>query len=161
MQYIYPDLIYYFNCLSSNASYPSAPVFQRDQVPHLLSLCLPTPSHHLSSCPWWHHHPWPLSRRFPVDFHSQKIFNSLVCFADVGQGRALNDKIFIACVIICIFGVAVHLSAKTHPVSAAHYTCSDVCTFYLATKMVQWIRPVIQNIGLRVCNAPTPIYKDI
>ena len=27
--------------------------------------------------------------------------------------------------------------------------------------MVQWIRPILQNLGFQVSDAPTPIYEDI
>ena len=59
------------------------------------------------------------------------------------------------------FGVAVHLPAKTQPSSAAHYTDSEFRTFYLDTKMVQWIRTILKNLGFQVSNSPTLIYEDI
>ena len=49
---------------------------------------------------------------------------------------------------------------KTQPASAAHSTDSKVRTFYLATKMVQWLWTILQNLGFQVSDAPTPIYED-
>ena len=78
------------------------------------------------------------------DFHYQSIYNRLLDFADVGEGRAPNDKRAIACIILFIFDIAVHWSTKTKPVSAARSTDSKVRNLYLATKMVQWLRPILQ-----------------
>ena len=60
-----------------------------------------------------------------------------------------------------LFGVSVQLLDKTQPDSVAHSTDSDVCTFYFATKMVQCLRPILQNIGFQVSDAPTPKYENI
>ena len=93
------------------------------------------------------------------NFHSHNISNFFVSFVDGGEDRASNDKSVIACVILCIFGVSIHCSAKTQPASAAHSTDSEVRTFYLATKMVQWLQPIQQNLDFQVSYAPTPIYR--
>ena len=79
---------------------------------------------------------------YPGDFDSQTISNGIVDFIYGGEGRDPNEKRSIACVILCIFDVAVHWLYKNQPASAAHYTESEVHTFYLATKMVQWLRPI-------------------
>ena len=44
----------------------------------------------------------------PCDFHSKKISNGLVSFADGGGGLSPNDKRYIACAILCIFGFSIH-----------------------------------------------------
>ena len=37
---------------------------------------------------------------------------------------------------------------------------SKVCTFNLATKVVQWIWLIIQNLGFQVSDAPTSNFKE-
>ena len=94
----------------------------------------------------------------PGGFHSQKISNGLVSFAGGVKVRASNDKRYIAYAILYIFGIGLHWSVKNQSESVSHYIDSEVCTFYLATKMVQCLRPILQNLGLQVSGAPTPIY---
>ena len=56
------------------------------------------------------------------------------------------------------FGIAVHWSAKTQPAFVAHSTDSQVRTFYLAKEKVQWLRPILQNLGFQVSNYQNTIY---
>ena len=71
-----------------------------------------------------------------------------------------NEKCAIYFIILSLFVAPVHWLTKTQPASAAHSTDSEVDTFYLATKMVQYLLPILQNLGLQVSDAPTPIYED-
>ena len=75
----------------------------------------------------------------PGDLHTQKIPNGIVAFAEDGEDHAYNKKFAISCIILCIFLVAINCSDKTQPASAAYSTDSEVFTFYLATKMFQWL----------------------
>ena len=96
----------------------------------------------------------------PGNFHSQNLSNGLISFADHVEGYTSNNKCIIECVILCIFRIAVHWLAKTQPDSASHSTYYKVLILYLAKKMVQWIWPILQNLGLLVFDDPTNIYKD-
>ena len=62
--------------------------------------------------------------------------------------------------IICLTFAAVQCFAKTQHASAANSTDSEVHTFYLSNKCVQWIRLILQNIFFVVDDAPTNIYED-
>ena len=42
---------------------------------------------------------------------------------------------------------------------AAHSTYSKVCTFWVDPIIVQWICPILQNLGYQASNTPTPTYK--
>ena len=147
MQYTRSDIMYAVNRISSHDSSPSSPDFQG--IKHLvfyLAVCPHCPIIYPAGLDITTTH--DLSREVsPGDFHSQNISNVLVDFSDEGEGRSPNDKCAISCVILCIFGVAVHWSAKTQPDSSYHSADSEVCTFYLATKMVQWFRPILKKLG--------------
>ena len=75
----------------------------------------------------------------PGGLHYQKISNGLIDFEDCGEGHDHNYKRAISCVVLFLFVVAIHWSAKTQPASAAHLLYSDSHTLYLSTKMVHWI----------------------
>ena len=61
---------------------------------------------------------------------------------------------------LSFFCIAIHWLYKTQPYSLEYSTYSEVHPFYLATKMVQWLWPILQKFELQVSNAPTPIYED-
>ena len=86
--------------------------------------------------------------------------NGLVAFAYEGEGCTPYDKRSISCVILYIF-VNVNWSSKIQIDSAYHYIYSYFFPFYLATQMVQWRRPVLQNLGFPVSDDPTTIYYYI
>ena len=44
--------------------WPISTSLLRDQAPHPISIWIPTPPDHVSYCPWWHCHLWPMSRVF-------------------------------------------------------------------------------------------------
>ena len=124
MKYTCPDIMYSVNRLSIHTCASSAPAFQG--INNLIG--------YLSGCP---RHPimYPVSldgitthdlcQYFsPGELHFQTIPNVLVNFSDGGEVRVPNDKIAIACVILCIFGVAFHWSEKAQPDSVAYYTDS-------------------------------------
>ena len=96
----------------------------------------------------------------PGNFHSQKISNGLVFFADIREGHSPNEKFAINGVTLYIFGFAVHWSFKNKPASAYNSIESNVHTLHLATKMVQCIQPILHNLGFQVLDAPTPLYED-
>ena len=85
----------------------------------------------------------------------------MVAFTDDVEGRATNDKHAIACLIFCIFVLAIDWPDKTQPASEDQSPESEVRTFYLPPQMFQWIRPILQNIGFQRSNAPNTIYEDI
>ena len=161
MEYTRLDLIYAVNLLSIHSSDPSATSFQViNRLIRYLSV--------------WPHHPimYPAGLDFtathdlcqevsPDNFHSQKISNGLIYFSYLGEDHSPKYKRSVACAIHCIFGVAIHWSDKTQPASAAHSTDSYVRTFYLSTKIVQWIWTILQNLGNQISDAPTPTYEDI
>ena len=60
----------------------------------------------------------------PGDVQSQKIYNGIVSIEHGGEGHAPDNKHAIAWVMLRLFGVAVHWSAKTQPASITHYTDS-------------------------------------
>ena len=66
---------------------------------------------------------------YTVYFHSQKMYNCLVDFSDGGEDRVPNYKRDISCVILCLFGVAVHWLSKTKRASASNSIYSEVHTF--------------------------------
>ena len=81
-----------------------------------------------------------INQEFPSgNFYSHNISNGLILFVDGGEGRASNEKRLIACIIPCIFGIAVHQSYENLPASETHSIESKLLIFYLATKMVQWL----------------------
>ena len=84
----------------------------------------------------------------PGYFHPQKISNSLVAFSYGVEGRAPNEKRAVACGILFLFGVAVHCSDKTQPASSDHSTDYEVRTFYLDTKMVQFLQHIFKYLVL-------------
>ena len=100
-----------------------------------------------------------IKRSPPATSTLKYISNGLVYFSHGQEVCAPNDKISIYCIILCLFGVSIHWSAKNQPSSAAHSKDSEVSTFYLSTKMVQWIRPILQNLGFQVSYAPNPKYE--
>ena len=98
---------------------------------------------------------------FLGNYQSQKISYDLVAYSDGVEGCATNDKRVIVCITLCIYVVAFHWSSKTQPDYKFHRTDSEVYTFYLSTKMVQWIRNTLYSIGFQVSDAPTPIYDRV
>ena len=82
----------------------------------------------------------------PDTFHHQEIPNDLVFFVDGGEGSSLTDKRSIACILACIFGVAIHWHASTQPDCSAHSTHSEIRSFFLATKTAQFLcLPLLQS----------------
>ena len=115
----------------------------RYQSTHYIPIWLPTPSHHLSIWTWWHYHPWPPLRGLPRWFPLSKYIQCTSFFYRWSRSprpQWQNIHSLFHSLYVCF---AVHWSAKTQPASEAHSTDSEVCTFYLATKMVQWLRPIL------------------
>ena len=160
MQYTCPDLMHAVNGISCYDSAQSAPASQGinhliryiDGFPHCPIMypagLYDTITHDLHQ---------EVSQ---VDFYSQKIFNGLVSFAYVGEGRTPNYKRSIA-YVIPLFYVAINWADKTQPAYVSHYTDSEVRTFYIATKMIKWPQPILQNLGFQFSDIPTPICEDI
>ena len=122
MQYTRTDIMYYSNGLSIQDSDPSAPSLQG--INHLIRYLAgfpPDPIIYPDGLDGNTTHEL-CQEVSPGDFHSQNIYNDLVDFADWGEGRAHNEKLAIACIVLCIFGVDVNWSVKTPPSSEAQYT---------------------------------------
>ena len=45
---------------------------------------------------------------YPGNFHPKNITKGLVDLKFGGEGRVPNEKRAIACIVLCLFGVAVH-----------------------------------------------------
>ena len=114
--------MYYVNRISSHASAPSAPDLQwTKQINRYLygfpqlPIMYPVGLYGTAN--------YDLRQEIsPGNSHSQNISNCLFAFAYEGEGRTPNDKLIIACVILCIFGIYVHWSNKTQLASAPHTT---------------------------------------
>ena len=137
MQHTHPDIIYALKRLYIYATVSSAPAFQG--INYLIR--------HLDG---FYHRPFMYpyviygttthelhQDIYPGEFHFKNIRNTLVDFSGGGEGCTLNNKRDVAFIILCIFGIAIHWSAKNQPDSTAHSIYPEVRTFYLATIMVQ------------------------
>ena len=143
MKYTHHDIMYAVKCLSRNASAPSSKYLQG--IKYLNRYLYVCPHHTIIYLAGLDSNTTnELRQEFPPgDLHYQNISNDLVAFWYGGEVRAPNDKLSIDWVILYLFGVYVNWLAKNKPPYAAHHIESEVCTFYLATNMVQWLGPIL------------------
>jgi len=154
-----PDLMYSCNRLGSWCVAPNEPAFAGIKHQHRYLARVP---HRPFMYPRGVqiHGDHKLSHGFSIDdVDDATITNHLAAFADGGEGRSLNDRRSIACVILALLGVAIHWKGVTQPAVSAHSTDSEVRTFYVATKLVQNIRPILKHLGIKI-TAATKIYED-
>ena len=143
------------NRLYIYAASPSAPVFQC--VKHLIRYILGYPNYTVIY-PSFHDSTTTHELRqdvSSVDFHYQKISNGIVAFEESVEGWTDSNKRAIPYIILCLFCVSVHFSAKRHP-----FNILQVLHLLLGNQMVQWLRLILQKLGFQVSNAPTPIYEN-
>ena len=100
--------MYVVNRLSSHVSDPSATAFQI--IKNLIRCLSVFPHLHIMFITGIDGNTIYDHRQelYPGKLYPQKISNGLVGFVDVGDFRAANEKSAISCVILFIFGVAVH-----------------------------------------------------
>ena len=146
MQHTRPDIMYAVNRISSHATAPSAPVLQ--SIKELIWDLARFPQHsnmypdgYIGSTTHDLHQEF-----YQGKIYSKNISNGLVELIDIRKGCSPNDRYATYCVILCIFGVAVLWSEKlNHPLQHIQQDQRSAI-FYFATKMVQWLGPILQNL---------------
>ena len=72
-------------------------------------------------------------------FYEQIIRNGLSLFVDADHACAVADCRSISCILFMLLGVTVHWKVGKHPFIATNSTDSEVRTFYIVTKMAEYI----------------------
>ena len=77
------------------------------------------------------------------NFDDHIIFNGLEFFFDADHACAVNDRFSVYFILLTFINVDVNFKVDKQPCVSTHSTDSEVCVFYIATKMSEYIRQIL------------------
>jgi hypothetical protein len=95
----------------------------------------------------------------PGNFHRMIISNNLGVWPDADHARDQKARRSMTCVLALLLGVIIHWKMERQNCVAAHTTDSEVRAFYVGTKINQYLRAIIEWMGIPLPE-PTDMYED-
>ena len=81
-------------------------------------------------------------------FDEHIIHNGLELFVDSNHAHVVDDLCSISCILFTFLGITVHWKVGKQTFITTHSTDSEVRTFYIVTKMDEYLRHILEFLGV-------------